>query len=129
MVSILDHDQGEAITDPYAWTKESSTQGVTLDLSQMGEPYRSVMTLVGSNFSDMLIGNDKNNQIVGGSGSDVMKGGEGKDTYTIEATDGSNVINNFALDEQQDFVFFSAIILKLMQKCKKITFALTAAYP
>ena len=99
---------GEAMTDPYAWTKGDSLQGVTLDLSQNGEPYESVITLVGSNFSDVLIGNDKNNQIVGGSGNDVMQGGEGKDTYTIEATDGSNMINNFALDEQQDFLFFSA---------------------
>ena len=105
---ITVNEMGEAMTDAYAWTKADSTQLVTLDLSQNGEPYESVITLVGSNFSDVLIGNDKNNQIVGGSGNDVMHGGEGKDTYTIEAINGSNVINNFALDEQQDFLFFSA---------------------
>lgn len=105
---ITVNEMGEALTDPYAWTKGGSTEGVTLDLSLNGEPYKSVITLVGSNFSDVLIGNGRNNQIVGGSGNDVMQGGEGKDTYMIEATDGSNMINNFALDEQQDFLFFSA---------------------
>ena len=105
---ITVNEMGEAMTDAYAWTKADSTQLVTLDLSQNGEPYENVITLVGSNFSDVLIGNDKNNQIVGGSGNDVMHGGEGKDTYTIEAINGSNVIINFALDEQQDFLFFSA---------------------
>lgn len=99
---------GEAKKDPYAWTKGDSTQKVTLDLSQIGEPYESVITLVGSNFSDTLIGNDKNNQIVGGGSNDTMQGGEGQDTYTIDAMDGSDVVNNFALDEQQDFLFFAA---------------------
>ena len=102
-------ETGEAMTDPYAWTKADSTKSVTLDLSQDGAPYESIITLVGSNFSDVLTGNDKKNQIVGGGGSDVMSGGEGQDTYTIDATDGSvDTINNFALDEQQDFLFFGA---------------------
>lgn len=101
-------ETGEAMTDPYAWTKADSTKSVTLDLSQDGAPYESIITLVGSNFSDVLTGNDKKNQIVGGGGSDVLSGGEGQDTYTIDATDGSDTINNFALDEQQDFLFFGA---------------------
>ena len=99
---------GEAKKDPYAWTKGDSSQSVTLDLSQYGDPYESVVTLVGSNFSDVLIGNDKDNQIVGGGGDDMMNGGEGRDTYTIDAMDGSDIVNNFALDEQQDFLFFGA---------------------
>jgi Ca2+-binding RTX toxin-like protein len=102
------NEKGEAMTDPYAWTKGDSTHSVTLDLSQEGEPYESVITLVGSNFSDVLIGNDKKNQIVGGGGSDTMSGGEGQDTYTVDAMDGADIINNFALDEQQDFLFFGA---------------------
>ena len=40
--------------------------------------------------------------LIGGAGNDVLTGGSGQDTYNMEEDSGSDTINNYAEDKQQD---------------------------
>ncbi|KAJ8272595.1 hypothetical protein GJAV_G00091090 [Gymnothorax javanicus] len=66
--------------------------------------FESVITVLGSNYSDTIVGNEKNNVFNGGPGADMLKGGEGADTYEIFKGQGCDVINNYAKDLKMDLV-------------------------
>ncbi|XP_064642133.1 uncharacterized protein LOC135496637 [Lineus longissimus] len=85
----------------------------TVDTSQ--PPWKNVVTVHGSNYSDTIVGNDQDNRLDGGNGTDHLTGGKGKDMYIVDAYDtGNDVINNCADDTQTDtlmvgFEFLSTI--------------------
>ncbi|KAJ8336530.1 hypothetical protein SKAU_G00377500 [Synaphobranchus kaupii] len=66
--------------------------------------FKSVITVLGSNYSDRIVGNEKNNVFNGGPGADMLKGGEGADTYEIFQGQGCDKVNNFAKDQKVDLV-------------------------
>jgi hypothetical protein len=53
---------------------------------------------VGGNGNDQLFAEDGNDVLDGGAGSDIMTGGAGNDTYVILTTSGTDTINNYHSD-------------------------------
>ena len=72
----------------------SATQGNGNALNNVIEGNASANTLMGLDGNDELRGMAGNDTLWGGNGNDVLKGGEGDDLYAIDATTGSDVIDN-----------------------------------
>jgi len=112
---------------------EHTTAGVIADLSNpknntgdaLGDTYKSMENLLGSNFNDNLTGDDANNvltggagndtlfgksgndQLIGGAGADILKGGNGNDQFIqLSPTNGVDRIQDF--DVKNDTLVFSA---------------------
>ncbi|XP_035286246.1 uncharacterized protein LOC118234051 [Anguilla anguilla] len=66
--------------------------------------FKSVITVLGSNYSDSIVGNEKDNVFNGGPGADMLEGGEGADTYEIFQGQGCDKVNNYAKDQKVDLV-------------------------
>ena len=78
------------------------TKGQKLDASK--ESLNEVVTIIGSNFDDILKGNNRNNYLDGGLGENILVGGEGKDVYIIRREYLKNTIDNFSEDMQDDII-------------------------
>ena len=63
-----------------------------------GDTYNSIMSLIGSDFNDVLNGSNGGNRIDGGTGYDTIKGYGGNDTLTGGAGK-DNFVFNTALDD------------------------------
>ena len=92
--------------------KEGKPQTVILGLDlvsrsegQTVSDYPSCSAIVGSNFSDSITGNKLNNHIEGGKGDDFIKGMDGVDMYIIRSGDGTDTLDNFAMDNETDVLF------------------------
>lgn len=72
----------------------SATQGNGNALDNVIEGNASANTLMGLDGNDELRGMAGNDTLWGGNGNDVLKGGEGDDLYAVDATTGSDVIDN-----------------------------------
>lgn len=89
----------------YALNGAGALGPLTLDAREHGR--LEVMTIIGSNYDDMLYGNSLNNHMNGGAGSDTLKGGNGKDTYTIDFNEGLDTIDNSATDTEVDVLILA----------------------
>lgn len=72
----------------------SATQGNGNALDNLLEGNASANTLMGLDGNDELRGMAGNDTLWGGNGNDVLKGGQGDDTYAVDATTGSDLIDN-----------------------------------
>ncbi|KAL6473343.1 hypothetical protein MHYP_G00169040 [Metynnis hypsauchen] len=84
---------------------DKTNSDIRVSPSLVGE-FESVITVIGSNFSDTIVGNAKDNVLNGGHGADTLEGGDGADTYEIFQGQGCDTINNYAKDEKMDMVVF-----------------------
>ena len=105
-VSVTGTGQVEFI--PYVLSGAMATQPQTFDARE--HSFSRVMTLIGSNYDDIINGNDMDNQLNGGRGDDTLTGGEGKDTYTIDFHEGLDTIDNYATDGKTDVLIFAAAV-------------------
>ncbi|XP_072278607.1 uncharacterized protein [Pyxicephalus adspersus] len=80
-----------------------------------GDLYFGMENILGTSYGDILIGNDEDNYLSGGGGNDliqpmggydVLHGGEGRDVYNLIDAMGTKMINNFAMDGQEDLIYF-----------------------
>lgn len=72
----------------------SAGQGYGNALDNLIEGSAAANSLLGLDGNDELRGMAGNDTLWGGSGNDLLLGGEGDDTYVVDATTGSDVIDN-----------------------------------
>ncbi|OCT93505.1 hypothetical protein XELAEV_18011183mg [Xenopus laevis] len=75
-----------------------------LELNLLNPPWDTVVSVMGTNFSDVIVGNKLNNVLQGGTGTNSLTGHEGKDMYIIHEKETCDTIDNFAHDDQTDIV-------------------------
>ncbi|XP_068178618.1 uncharacterized protein [Antennarius striatus] len=83
------------------------TQGVTVDASQ--PLLKTVISISGSPFDDILLGNGEKNLMDGGGGRDRLFGGDGGDIYVVKGRQQSSVwIENYSRDNTTDLAMIEA---------------------
>lgn len=99
----------------------SKEEGITLNLSlktcvhdgDMQDTLTSIENAYGTEYEDTLVGDEADNVLLGkggndtlipGSGYDILNGGNGSDIYDLTEAHGTVTIENFAADNEWDFV-------------------------
>ncbi|XP_077977792.1 uncharacterized protein LOC144433362 [Glandiceps talaboti] len=80
--------------------------GSTINLTANPD-FKTVVTVVGSRFDDIIIGNSLGNFINGQAGADFLSGGLGADVYIVHADEDIDTIDNFAIDLKQDVLLLN----------------------
>ncbi|XP_031752259.1 uncharacterized protein LOC116408727 [Xenopus tropicalis] len=81
-----------------------STSDKGMEINLLNPPWDTVVSVIGTNFSDVIVGNKLNNVLQGGTGTNSLTGHEGKDMYIIHEKETCDTIDNFAHDDQTDIV-------------------------
>ncbi|KAL3847756.1 hypothetical protein ACJMK2_018650 [Sinanodonta woodiana] len=102
-----DTDEDGVECYPVAMDLSHKTESNTIDLSLSN--FQHVITVVGSNFADIITGNDNGNVLSGGLGADTLKGGEGEDVYVISSGEGCDVINITSQDRSTKRILFNVV--------------------
>ncbi|XP_073515864.1 uncharacterized protein [Phyllobates terribilis] len=88
--------------EPYSLDFSSKDSGAQIYLND--SLWETVVTVIGSNDSDIIYGNRLNNVFQGRGGKNYLAGSDGKDMYIIQGKDDCDTINNFAYDGLVDIV-------------------------
>ncbi|KAL3848452.1 hypothetical protein ACJMK2_019309 [Sinanodonta woodiana] len=108
-IEPFEDDTDEDGVECYPITMDLShkTESTNIDISLPN--FQHVITVVGSNFTDVIIGNDKGNVLNGGLGADTLMGGEGEDVYVISPGEGCDVINISSKDSSKKRIIFNVV--------------------
>lgn len=99
----LDSDHKHLVScNPIIENKSYAKAGQNIDLQR--DPFKSVISVIGSNYNDTINGNIMDNFINGYGGCDTLSGNEGQDTYILNLTSSFTIIDNYATDNAIDSV-------------------------
>lgn len=85
-------------------TLDFSNQDSARSIDLQNSTWKTVVTVIGTDYDDIINGNQLNNVILGRGGANTISGREGKDMYIIQEKGSCDTIYNFANDEQIDIV-------------------------
>lgn len=85
-------------------TLDFSNQDSARSIDLQNSTWKTVVTVIGTDYDDIISGNQLNNVILGRGGENTISGREGKDMYIIQEKGSCDIIDNFANDEQIDIV-------------------------
>ncbi|XP_073416961.1 uncharacterized protein [Dendrobates tinctorius] len=88
--------------EPFSLDFSSKDSGSRIYLND--SLWESVVTVIGSNNSDIIYGNRLNNVFQGKGGKNYLAGSDGNDMYVIQENKDCDTINNFAYDGLVDIV-------------------------
>ena len=91
---------GEVELIAYGLSGVMTSSGVVHDTRE--HQYSHVVTVVGSQYDDIIYDNDMSQSLDGGKGQDQLEGGNGQDIYNVNSDEGVDIINNYAADEMVD---------------------------
>ncbi|XP_077144754.1 uncharacterized protein LOC143807276 [Ranitomeya variabilis] len=88
--------------EPFSLDFSSKDSGARIYLND--SLWETVVTVIGSNNSDIIYGNRLNNVFQGKGGKNYLAGSDGMDMYIIQEKEDCDTINNFAYDGLVDIV-------------------------
>ncbi|XP_077307303.1 uncharacterized protein LOC143927196 [Lithobates pipiens] len=94
-------------------TLDFSNQDSARNIDLQNSPWETVVSVIGTDYDDIINGNQLNNVILGRGGANTISGHEGKDMYIIQEKGSCDIIDNFANDDQMDIVELPVIFQSL----------------
>ncbi|KAM3940611.1 uncharacterized protein RB166_000560 [Leptodactylus fuscus] len=81
-----------------------SNKGSSAEISLEDPQWRTVVSVIGSKYDDVILGNRLANVFQGRGGRNYLAGKDGRDMYIIEEKEDCDIINNYADDNLMDIV-------------------------